>query len=273
MEIVPYYGNEPLSTNSVVIRVNPEDRKRAQALLAETSSIVAVKDEQSFEAAKYMAGRLKSLLNEIETGRKATKQPFDAVLQAIAETASEVGNPVRDEHKRILSLLNGYVTQLEEIRKAEERARREETARIQAEHDRKIREAQEAQMRAEQQAREAQDEAARQKARADAQAQMLLAAQEQLAKEIAAEVAEMDRTPDKSLVAGGRVDHKYTFRLTDVTATIRAGALRLLRWEVDHLACQDSCRSQLEIDPGREPTLPGIEVSRSINVSVKARSR
>jgi hypothetical protein len=221
-----------------------------------------------------MAGRLKALINEIEQGRKSTNRPFNAVLDAIAETASEVGDPVKNEHKRILDLLNGYVAKLEEARRAEEKAKRQEAARIQAEHDRKIREAREAQARAELEARQAQDEAARQKARADAQAQMLLAAQQQLAKEVAAEVAEeLNRAPEKALVSGGRVDHKYAFRLTDVAATIRAGALRLLRWEVDHLACQDACRAQLDIDPNREPTLPGIEVTRSINVSVKARSR
>ena len=273
MEISPYYGNEPLAINSVVIRVNPGDKKRAQALLAETSAVVAVTDNDTFAQAKYAAGQLKSLLNEIEASRKATKQPFDAVIQAIAETAKGVAVPVGDEHKRILSLLNGYVARLEQARRAEERAKREEAARIQAEHDRKIAEAREAQARAEQEAREAQDEAARQKARADAQAQMLLAAQAQLSKEIAAELAELDREPAKAFVAGGRVDHKYTFRLVDVTQTIRAGALRLLRFEIDHLACQDSCRAQLDIDPNQEPTLPGIQVTRTINVSVKARSQ
>jgi hypothetical protein len=273
MEIVPYYGDEPLSTNSVQIRINPEDRKRAQALLAETSAVVAVKDDETFAQAKYAAGRLKSLLNEIEASRRATKQPFDAVIEAIAETAKFVGGPIGQEHKRILALLNGYVGQLEEARRAEERAKREEAARLRAEQDRKIREAQEAQAKAEREAREAQDEAARQKARADAQAQMLVAAQQQLAKEIAAEVELLGQAPDKALVAGGRVDHKYTFRLVNVTETIRAGGLRLLRWEVDHLACQDSCRAQLDIDPNCEPTLPGIEVTRTINVSVKARSR
>ena len=255
MEISPYYGNEPLAINSVVIRVNPGDKKRAQALLAETSAVVAVTDNDTFAQAKYAAGQLKSLLNEIEASRKATKQPFDAVIQAIAETAKGVAVPVGDEHKRILSLLNGYVARLEQARRAEERAKREEAARIQAEHDRKIAEAREAQ------------------ARADAQAQMLLAAQAQLSKEIAAELAELDREPAKAFVAGGRVDHKYTFRLVDVTQTIRAGALRLLRFEIDHLACQDSCRAQLDIDPNQEPTLPGIQVTRTINVSVKARSQ
>jgi hypothetical protein len=274
MEISPYYGEQPLVPGNVVIRINPEDRKRAQALLADAAEILAVRDEESFAEAKYMAGRLKGVLNEIETGRKATKQPFDSVINAIAETAREVGEPLAQEHKRILGLLNGYVAALEEERKEAERIRRAEAKRIQEEHDRKIREALEAQLQAEHEAREAKDEAARQKARADIQARMLVAAQEQLAKEDAAEVATLGTDQfRKGLVTGGRVDHKYSFRLVDVTETIRAGALRLLRWEIDFLACQDSCNAQLELDPDRDPVLPGIQVSRQINVSIKARSR
>jgi len=274
MEITPYYGNEPLSTSSVVIRVNPEDRKRAQQLLGEASEVVVVKDDETFAQAKYMAGRLKALLNEIETSRKSTKQPFDAVLEAISQTAAQVGNPVKDEQQRILGLLNEYVSLLEAERKAQERARLEEARRVQAEHDRRIREAQEAQARAEAQVREAQDEAARQKARAEAQAKALAAAQEQLAKEIALEGAQVGQEQaQKGLVTGGRVDHVYKFKLIDVTQVIQAGALRLLRFEIDHLACQDECKAQLDNNPDLDPELPGIQVTRSINVSVRARSR
>jgi hypothetical protein len=46
-----------------------------------------------------------------------------------------------------------------------------------------------------------------------------------------------------------------------------------LRWELDKLACQDSCKAQLEINPDAEPTLPGIKVSRAVNVSVRASAK
>jgi hypothetical protein len=274
IEIIPYYGNQPLSVGDVFVRVNPEDRKRAEALIVRTSAIQKVEDQDTFRAAKSAAGSLKALLNEIEASKKASKQPFSAIAEAINQQAIDVGSPVATEHRRILDLLNDYVTRLEEIEAEKERARKAEAERIQAEHDRKIREAEAAQHEAEARARAAQDEAERQRARAEANAQMLVATQEQLAREIALEVAQLgnDR-PRKGLVAGGRVDHNYDFKLLNLRETINAGCINLLRWELDIRACQDSVRAQLAIDPNREPTLPGIEVKRRINVSVKASAR
>ena len=41
MQLVPYYGEEPLVTTTVEIRINPEDRKRSRALLAGTAFVGA----------------------------------------------------------------------------------------------------------------------------------------------------------------------------------------------------------------------------------------
>jgi len=272
MELVPYYGEEPLTSNSVQIRINPADRKRARELLAATADINKVSDEQTFTLARHSLGQLKALLEEIEQGKKAVKKPFDKILEAISTTAKELWEPVMNEHRRIQELLNGYVKILEEARKEEERRHREQTRRQQQEYERKISEARVRQAQAEEQARAAQDEAARQKANADAQAQLLVAANEQLAKEIALEASNMFESAKHGLVPGGRVDHNFEFTLVDLPATLKAGALRLLRWEVDHRACQSACQAQLEIDPDSEPTLPGIQVTRKLNVNVKARS-
>ena len=272
MEIIPFYGDEPLTANSVQIRINPADRKRARELLAATADIVKVDDEQTFTLARHSLGQLKALLEEIEAGKKSVKKPFDKVLEAIGEAAREIWEPVMGEHRRIQELTNVYVGKLEAARKEEERRHREETRRQQQEYDRKISEARAAQARAEEEARAAQDETARVKAKADAQAQLLVAANEQLAKEIALEAANMFEGKPKGLVPGGRVDHNYEFTLVDLPKTLKAGALRLLRWEVDHRACQDACQAQLKIDPNSEPTLPGITVVRKLNVNVKARS-
>jgi predicted phage tail protein len=272
MELLPYYGDEILTTHSVQIRINPADRKRARELLAATADIIAVKDEQTFTIARHSLGQLKALLEEIEKGKKSVKQPFDQVLTLISETAKELWDPVMNEHRRIQELLNGYVKQLEDARKEEERRHREETRRLQQEHDRKIGEARAAQAKAEEEARKALDEAERQRAKATAQAQLLVAANEQLAKEIALEAANMFESQKRGLVPGGRVDHNYEFKLVDLEAVIKARAVRLLRWEIDHRACQDACQAQLQIDPTCEPTLPGIEVTRKLNVNVRARS-
>jgi hypothetical protein len=274
LDIVPFYREQPLSVSDVFVRVNPKDRERAEALVARTSAIQKVENQEGFRAAKSAAGSLKALLNEIEASKKASKQPFSAIAEAINQQAVDVGSPVANEHRRILDLLNDYVARLEEIEAEKERARKAEADRIQAEHDRKIREAEAARLEAEARARAASDEAERERARAEANAQMLVATQEQLAREIAMEVAELGNDkPRKGLVAGGRVDHNFEFKLLNLRETVNAGCINLLRWELDIRACQDSVRNQLAIDPNREPTLPGIEVKRRINVSVKASAR
>jgi hypothetical protein len=104
--------------------------------------------------------------------------------------------------------------------------------------------------------------------------QTLLVAQQELAKEMALEIAQIGADkPKRGLVPGGRVNHPFEFRLKNIREVIQAGCINLLRWELDIRACQDSVRAQLEIDPSREPTLPGIEVTRKINVSVRASAR
>jgi multidrug efflux pump subunit AcrA (membrane-fusion protein) len=80
----------------------------------------------------------------------------------------------------------------------------------------------------------------------------------------AGELAEMEKA------RGTRVTHPWHFELVDPEATIRAGGKRLLRIEVDHLACQDAVKAQLEIAPDKEPTLPGIKVTRETKVSIRA---
>jgi hypothetical protein len=274
MDIVSYYREQPLSVGNVTVRVNPEDRKRAEQLILETGAILTVNGSESLNKAKRAAGQLKALLNEIESARKASRGPYTAIAEAINVVARDIGEEVEAEHKRVLDLLNQYVAQLEAKRVAEERAKQEASRRAQEEHDRRIAQAQAAQLAAEERARQAQDEVAREKARADATMQTLLVAQQELAKEMALEIAQIGADkPKRGLVPGGRVNHPFEFRLKNIREVIQAGCLNLLRWELDIRACQDSVRAQLEIDPSREPTLPGIEVTRKINVSVRASAR
>jgi hypothetical protein len=214
------------------------------------------------------------MLDEIANARKASRAPFLAVGEAINNLAQTVGDPVETEHKRILGLLNGYVARVEAEQKALEQKHALAMRRQQEEHDRKIKEARDAQQRAEAEARAAKDEVQREKARAEANAKMLVATQEQLAKEMAQEIALIGADkPKQTIITGGRVNHVYEFRLVNVRATVKEGCWNLLRFELDKLACNDSVKAQLEINPDEEPTLPGIEVTRRVNVSVKASAR
>jgi serine phosphatase RsbU (regulator of sigma subunit) len=274
MEIVPFYGQSPLSVSNVFVRVNPEDQKRAEELVVFTSSIRSVDDQPSFNRAKAAAGQLKAMLNEIENGKKSSKATFTAINNAIGEQARLVGDPVDQELRRVLDLLNGYVGRLEAKAKEEEARARAIAQAQQQEALRRIAEAQDAQRRAEEAARAAKDEASRERARADAKAKELALAQAELAREMELEIAGIGADRNKrSLVSGGRVDHPYTFKLVSLRETLNAGCVNLLRWELDVRACQDSVRAQLQIDPEREPSLPGIEITKKINVSVKASAR
>jgi hypothetical protein len=107
-------------------------------------------------------------------------------------------------------------------------------------------------------------------ARERAQAQMAIASQAQLAQEMALEAARIgsDKLP-KGKVPGGRVNYNYDYRVTDLRAALAAGHLRLFRWEIDKRACNDEVKAQLDKDPDADPHIPGIEITKTVNVSLK----
>lgn len=214
---------------------------------------------------------MKALLDEIEDARKACQRPQIALRNAIDELARDVAAPLQDEQKRVLGLLNGYVARLEAEEKAEAR-RREEALRAQvAAQQRKLKEAEEAKARAEAEARQAKDETEAIRLKAEAQRRQEAAEDAQLAQEMALEAAKIgNQNPPKGKVPGGRVDHVYDFELTNIEAVVKAGGWRLVTWKLDKLACKDSVRAQLQIAPDAEPRLPGIRITKRINVSVRA---
>lgn len=276
MEITPYFGDKLVTASGMEVRINPEDRERAEAIVAASSAITHVTDEPTFSAARTAASQLKGILEEIEASKKDAKKPFEAVEKSINGLATNIAKPVDTEHKRILGMLNVYVEKLKKAREAEERRKAEEVRRKQEEADRKVREAQA--LLAETQAflRQAQDEAQRALLRAAAKERENLLLRQQLEQELAGDAAEMEMMlegPPKGLVPGGRVDTKYDFELVNVQATCDARCFRLLRWELDILACRDAVKNLVEmLPPDQEPTLPGIKITKRISVSVKAAS-
>lgn len=282
MQIQPYLGKdedkskwEAITASSVRVLVSPNDRTRALALVETTGAIASVKDETEFTAARNAAANLKAMLDEIEADREAAKKPWTAVGRGIDNLAADIAEPVKTEHKRVLGLLSGYVAKLQAAREAEERKQAEARRIAQAEADRKVREAEAARDRAQRELQVAQNEIERARRREEAQKRENQLLQEQLARELAADVEELGAPQEapRGLVPGGRVNTDYEFKLVNVQATCEARCYRLLRWELDLQACKDSVKNQIELAPNVEPTLPGITITKKINVSVKAASR
>jgi hypothetical protein len=242
MELTPLYAGDELSVAQVKVLVNPKDRARAEALVSETSKLKTIARTEDLQAVKRAAGQCKAMLNEIEDAKKAAKRPFGAVEAAINDLASEVSDPVESEHKRLLGLLNAYVARVEAEEREELRRKREQ---------------------AEQEQREAQ---ARIQAARNEQA--LLEAEMQL------ELSRFNPAPPpaKGKITGGRVDHPWTYKVINIAQVIEKYGTRLIRWELDILACNDEVRRQLAEYPDRDPVIPGLQVERKVNVSVKAQA-
>lgn len=274
MQIQLYLGEEIVTASNVLVRVNPDDKVRAESLVNRTrKDVQEVRTPEEFELARQAAGEIKAMLDEIENDRKAAKTPFTVIGRTIDDLARIISGPVKNEQDRLLGMLGRYVAQLEAAKKEQERKEAEARRLAQVEADRKIREAQAAAEKAQAELRMAKGELERAQMREKMQQRENALLQQQLAAELADDVQELGKEPPKSFVPGGRVDHLYDFELVNVQQTCEARCYRLLRWELDILACRDSVKSQLEGFPELEPTLPGIKITKRLNVSVKAASR
>lgn len=249
MELAPYYNKEPLTVTNITVLIRSGDRQRIQEIVERTKKeITEVKDQDSFTLARRAAGELKAVHGEIYDSKRSAKRPFEAVLASIEDLSKELLGGVEAEEERITNLLKGYVKMLEQKKKDQERVIKAVKAAEEKAHQQKI-----------------------QALQADGQAEA--AAQAELLRNLELEVAAMNMEPEKGLVPGGRVTHPWKFRLVDPEQTLKAGAKRLLKIEVDFLACQDAVKAQLEIAPDHVPTLPGIEVTQDTSVTIKAVSR
>lgn len=272
MQIIPYFGEEVITASGVLVFINPDDRTRAKMVVELSNAVTQINDQDTFDSARQAAARLKAMLDEIEESKKDAKKPFGLVEKEIDKLATSIAAPVKDEQKRILGLLNGYVAKLEIAKKEKERKEAEARRLAQAEADRKVREAEEAAALAQAALRAARSEIEASKRREEATRRENQLLQEQLARDLAADVEELGKPfePQRGLVPGGRVDHLYDFELVNVQQTVKAGHYRLLKWSLDIRACQDNVRSQLESNPDVEPTLPGIKITKRLSVSMRA---
>lgn len=245
MELIPFYGENQLSASNVTVRIRTSDRQQAKALVARTSAeIKEVVDEETYTKARRAAAELKNLSKEIYQAKRNAKSHFEAVLAAIEDLAKEIMNPVDTELARVIQTMTGYVKGLEQERKAAQKALQERLDEEERQHQEHLKLLQETERQ-----------------------------QAELERSLELEVRAMNTEPLPGVVPGGRVTHPWKFKLYDAAQTVKEGSIRLLRIELDILACQDAVRAQLEIAPDREPRLPGIEITQDISISIKAASR
>lgn len=245
MELVPFYGENQLTASQITVRIRTSDRQHAKAVVARTAAeIKEVIDEETYTRARRAAAELKNLSKEIYQAKRAAKSPFEAVAASIEDLAKEVIGPVDAELDRVINVMTGYVRNLEAKQKAAQKALQQRLDEEERQHQERL------------------------KLLEDAKRQ-----QAELERSLELEVRAMTTEPMPGVVPGGRVTHPWKFKLINAAETVKAGGIRLLRIELDVLACQDSVRSQLEIAPDKEPTLPGIEVTQDISITIKAASR
>lgn len=245
MDLLPFYGENQLTASKITVRIRTSDKQHAQALVARTSAeIKVVNDEETYTKARRAAAELKNLAKEIYQAKRAAKSPFEAVTASIEDLAREVTEPVAKELERVIDTMTGYVKSLELERKAAQKALQQRLDQEEKEHQEKMK---------------LLEEAKRQQA--------------ELERSLELEMRAMTTEPLPGIVPGGRVIHPWKFKLLNAQETVRAGSIRLLRIELDILACQDAVRAQLEIAPDKFPELPGIEVTQDISISIKAASR
>jgi hypothetical protein len=274
MMLVPYVGETPIDTSTIVVRTDPDDQKRVDFLVSRCRAVTHVDDQHTRDLAGRLGGEIKAMEDAIQAAKKGAKGPFSAIENAIEGRAKEISAPLLAEKRRIAGLLGAYVDRLEEAERAE-RAKREAQLEAQVrEQQQRIKEAELAKLKAEEEARAAKSETEKVLAKERVQAQLAIAAQAQLATEMAEEAARIGA--EKALrgkIPGGRVNHTYDYKIVDLRAILKAGYMGLLRWEIDKMACRDEIRRQLEKNPDAEPQIPGLQITKITNVSLKPSAR
>lgn len=249
MQLVPVIGTEPVRSDAFSIVVDKGDLKRISALVLAAALIDSV-SEDTLDQATEMAGRIKTMIAEIQDAKRSAKRPFEAVEQAIENRAKAVSADLDKEGKRIHALIRTHVGKIE----SEQQAIAKRNAEIEAKAQAEI-----AEYRRKAQAERNEKEKAR-----------LL--EEAMDKELLLEVEQIgNEKPEPPHVPGGRVSHPWKFKVTDLKALVASGGGRLIRWEIDKLACQDLMRELTERQPPDYiPEIPGLQITREVSVSIRA---
>lgn len=117
----------------VSISVDASSEKLKADLLSECRDYSVIADEFSMNCASDLASRMKSLIADVEDGRKAVKAPVLDLGKRIDSTASEFSTPISTEMNRVLGLIQGYLKKQRQAAEELERMRQEEIRRLELE--------------------------------------------------------------------------------------------------------------------------------------------
>ena len=122
-----------LPETSAEISISEEWIEKRDELLAESQTIEAVKDSDSYETAGEILKRITKTSNSFEKLRKDFDKPFRQASKLIKQAADQAKEPLEEEKKRIQSVLSEYA-------EAERRRREAEEQRIEEERQRRLQE-------------------------------------------------------------------------------------------------------------------------------------
>lgn len=261
--------------NKLTIKLTPEAEGAKALALEKAEFILAVTDAAAQREAIQCAADLKAFARDVEKARKEVKAPFWAAGEAIDAAAKTAVKTVQEEADRIERLIADYQRKEQEkadaIRREQEAiARKIEADRIAAERE-KLRLEQEA-FRKEQEAARLAQEAKTKAARAAAEAERLRLEQERLDREMTApEPPPPVILPQAPIVpkAEGqavRVEYEYEIEEGGLAKLYAAYGTRFIKMEPDRAAIRYWLNSPGIVDP----KLPGLKITKTTKVSVKA---
>jgi hypothetical protein len=233
MQLVPYYDDKPFDLASLNVRATKADWTRVEEAVAR--SRVTVREVNTDETFRN-AQRIAAELKGLEKEIELAKKITKSPGQSFLNAVEELAKDISGPLLSELGRISGLMGAYVTRIEAELLAakRKEEDLK------RQVREAKDAEAR--------------------------LAAQ--LSLEIIGQ-----KPPAEVKVPGGRIDHRPVFRLENVRELLQAGLWDLVRFELDQLACNDVVKAQLERNPEAEPKIPGVQITWTTKVHMRATSR
>lgn len=117
----------------VSISLDAASEKLKAELLSECKDFAVIDDEFTMDCASNLASRMKSLITDVEDGRKAVKAPVLDLGKRIDSTASQFSTPILTEMDKLLGAIQGFLKKQRQAAEESEKKRLEELQRLEEE--------------------------------------------------------------------------------------------------------------------------------------------